>query len=63
MLSLLFSSSAFRVSQKNFSMVMLNKLRQCTTCSKECRTQNFIPMKLKELLAEKCPEVLYLVKL
>jgi len=39
---------------KNFSMEMLNNLSQCTTCGKEHLTQNFIPMKLKELLAEKC---------
>jgi len=44
-------------------MEMLNNLSQCTTCGKERLIQYFIPMKLKELLAEKCTEVLYLVKL
>jgi len=48
---------------KNFSMEMLNTLSQCTTCGKERLIQYFIPMKLKVLLAEKCTEVLYLVKL
>lgn len=43
---------------KNFSMEMLNNFSQCTTCGKERLTQNFIPMKLKELLAEKCIQVL-----
>jgi hypothetical protein len=39
---------------------ILNNLISVKNMLKECLTQNFIPTKLKELLAEKCKEGLLL---